>query len=603
MRIKALWIAAALALFLTGTAVAQQGEPPVEGQPAAAEPAPAPAEPTTQEPVTPEPAAAEPAAQPPSSVAGGVRSAATETAAALERGGRGAVEQGRSLWRDALIPIWDRIAAALPGVVKAVVVLLIFWIVAVSAGAGVRKLLGLTRLDDRAATEWGLAGLLRAKDGTARSIEAVAGTFVKWVILLFGFVAFFQALDLSMVAGPLEGIIDRIVGIVPNLLQAAVILFAYWVVATLLRMLVSRGLGAVGFDERVGRYIPKREIKGEEVGPSALVGRLAFYLVLLFGLAPFLDALGQRALVAPLSEMLEKALAFLPNVFGALIIFFLGHLIATVVREIVSSFLAATGVDGWLARAGLEKAVEKLKLSEVVGTIAYFFIIVPVIAASVEALGIDAIASPVTRTLDTMLQAVPLIFVALVVLAVGFFLARIVRRIVESFLKGVGFDSLPPKLGLGFLEPAPGKPGLSELAGAVVMLVILLLVVEQALASLQLDKLADLVGTLIAYLPQLAVGLALILAALSLSAYVGRLVESALGERSYGRTLAWIAKGAILLVGFSMGLNELGLAEDVVIVAVAAALGGTALALGLAFGLGGRERAREVIERAAPSGQ
>ncbi|MDH3405175.1 MAG: mechanosensitive ion channel, partial [Acidobacteriota bacterium] len=505
--------------------------------PAAVEPAPGAAAPS-------ETAGATPSRD---TIAGGVVAAAEETAGKVREGGVGIARQGRALWSDVLLPMWQRLASAVPGVLKALVLLLAFWVLAIASGAAVRKLLGMTKLDDRAARDWGLGGMLETKEGKARSIEQLAGTAVKWLVLLFGFVAFFQALDLSMVAGSLQGIIDRVVAILPRLLQAAVILFAYWVLASLLRLGVSRGLASVGFDERAARFIPEREVEGTVLRPSGLIGRLTFYVVLVFGLPPFLDALGQSSLVAPLSQMLEKALGFLPNVVGAVVIFFLGHLIATVVREIVTSFLAATGVDSGAQKLGLGAAVEKLKLSDIAGSVSYFFIIVAVIGAAVEALQIRAVSEPVTRTLETLLAAVPLVFVAVVVVGVGYFLARIVRGIVESFLAGVGFDQLPAKLGLDFIKPGEGRSAPSAIVATAVMVVIILLTAQQALATLRLEALANLTGSFIAYLPQLLVGLVVILAALALSGYAAGLVQSAVGPEGYGHVLSLVARWAILV--------------------------------------------------------
>ncbi|MBN2130507.1 MAG: hypothetical protein JW741_13485, partial [Sedimentisphaerales bacterium] len=188
--------------------------------------------------------------------------ATAEVAGAVKAGGGEVVRQGRGLWQEVVVPTLSRFAAALPSVVKAVIFLVAFWIVAMLAGAVVSKLLGLTRLDERAARDWGLAGLLEDKEGTSRSLAKLAGGVVKWVILLFGFVAFFNALNLEMVAGPLQNIVDKIVGVIPNLLKAAVILFVYWVVAAVARMVVAKGLGAAKFDERAGKYFPTREING-----------------------------------------------------------------------------------------------------------------------------------------------------------------------------------------------------------------------------------------------------------------------------------------------------------------------------------------------------
>ncbi len=523
----------------------------------------------------------------------------TEAAPAVE-GGNGVAEvteRGRRIWTDVLQPMLQRLAAGLPAILKAFGLLAVFWLVALLVGAGVRKALELTNLDDRAATNLGLDKMLEGEGGKRRSIAAMAGTGVKWVILAFGFLAFFDALQLSMVAGPLQNILDKITGVIPSLLQAAVILAVYWLVATLLKLAATKGLEAVGFDARAEKYIATREVKGEPVGPSGMVGRLLFYVVLLFGIPPFLDALGQESLVAPLREMLGKVFEFLPNIIGAVILLFIGKIVATIVREIVTNFLAAAGADRLAERFGIGKGEGARKLSEIGGVVVFFFVLIPIIVAAVDSLQMKAISDPIKGTLEQLLSAIPLLFVAVVIFAIGYFVAKAVRGLVESFLSGVGFDSLPQRFGLGFLEPKGDGPTLSSIAGTVVMAIILLLTAEQALASLELGELSQMVGSLIGYLPSLLVGLAIILAALSLGSYVGRLVEEALSGTEYSGVVSTVAKYAIVFLGFSMGLSQLGVGREIIQVAVSAVLGGSALALGLAFGLGGRERAKEIIER------
>ena len=217
----------------------------------------------------------------------GVGEAGGEIGGALKSGGGAVVEQSRSIWRETVVPAVERTSSALPGVIKAIVLLIAFWIVARLAGGLTSKLLGMTKLDNRAAQELGLEKMLQKPDGSRCSLEQLAGGFVKWVILLFGFIAFFNALNLQMVAGPLQNIVDKIVGVIPNLLKAAVILFVYWAVAALVKVGVTKGLGKLQFDTRAAKYFPAREIKGEKVGPSAMLGRLLFYVILLFGIPPF----------------------------------------------------------------------------------------------------------------------------------------------------------------------------------------------------------------------------------------------------------------------------------------------------------------------------
>ncbi|MEM7050362.1 MAG: mechanosensitive ion channel [Acidobacteriota bacterium] len=532
-----------------------------------------------------------------SSSVGAVGEAVSETAGAVSGGLAEVASQGKAQWREVLMPMGQRFAAAFPSVVKAIALLLLFWLVALLAGAAVRKVLSLTDKDEKLARDWGLEGFLKRSDGSERKVDDIAGTVVKWIILLFGFVAFFNALDLELVASPLQNVLNTVTGAVPSLLKAAVILLAYWAIGSVVKLAATKGLGALGFDQRAGRFLPPREIKGETVGPSALVGRLLFYIILLLGILPFLQALGQESLVAPLRDMMAKVLGFIPNIVAALILLFVGKIIATVVREIVTNFLAATGIDGVAERFGFGQGEKTKKVSEIAGAVAFFFIIIPILVAAVDSLKVQAISDPVKSTLEQLMAAIPLIFVALVVIAVGYYIARAVRGFVESFLSGVGFDGLPKRLGLSFLEPRDGAMSLSAIGGTVVMAVILLLTAEQALATLGLHQLSDLVGGLLAFLPSLGIGLAVILAALSLGHYVSELLGRVLASSAHRAIVQAVAKWAIVFLGFSMGLNQLGVGQEIIVIAVSAVLGGAALALGLAFGLGGREKAREIIDR------
>ncbi len=523
--------------------------------------------------------------------------ATTEAGATLKSGGSEVVRQGAGLWQDVAVPTLARFASALPSVVKAVILLVAFWIVAMLAGAGVSKLLNLTRMDERAARDWGLAGFLNGKEGQSRSLAKLVGVGVKWIILLFGFVAFFNALNMEMVAGPLQNIVDKIVGVIPNLLQAAVILFVYWAVAAVARMAVTKGLGAAKFDARTSKYFPTREINGVQMGPSALAGRLVFYVILLFGIPPFLQALGQQALVEPLQQMLGKTLAFLPNIVAAAIIVFVGGMIAMIVREVVANFLAAAGADAGAERLGFGRIFGSKKLSGVVGAIAYFFIIIPIVMAAVDSLQITAISGPVKSTLERILAAVPALLVAALIIAIGYAVARVVRGLVQSLLSNIGFDDVPEKLKLGFLKPREGHASLSAIAGTVVMFVILLLTAQQALDTLGFTQLSALADQVVRYLPSLFVGVLILVATLSLGQVVGTLVSQATQGSSHSRLVSGVAKYAIVFLGVSMTLDQLGVGTQIVSTAVGAVLGGTALALGLAFGLGGKDKAKEIIEK------
>jgi len=526
-----------------------------------------------------------------------VGEATSELGNSLRSGRRQAVTQSRKLWQDVLLPAGQRFATAIPVVLKALILLLAFWLAGTFAGTCVTKLLNMTQIDDRAIRDWGLEGLLKQPDGQKRSLAKLVGGAVKWLLILFGFVAFFNALNLVMVAGPLQNILDRIIGAIPNLLKAAAILFVYWVIAAVARAGVTRALGAMKFDARFGKHltVPADDDK-QPPAPSVMIGRLLFYVILLFGVPPFLQALGQQALVAPLQEMLAKALGFLPNLFAAAIILIVGRIVATIVREVVSNVLSASGADAGAAKLGLGKVMGTRTLSGICGKIAYFFIFIPILVAAIDSLGITAISDPIKAMLQKILEAVPAMLVAAVIIAIGYVVAKIVRSLIESFLSGVGLDALPDRLGLSFLSAKEGQLPPSGVIGAATAVIIMLITAQQACASLRFQQLADLLRRVVEYLPSLLVGIVILLAALSLANYLAALVAKALEGHQNATLLSGVTRYAVLLLGAGMALEQLGVGKEIVTIAVAALFGGGAIAVGLAFGLGGKDRARELIE-------
>jgi small-conductance mechanosensitive channel len=261
------------------------------------------------------------------------------------------------------------------------------------------------------------------------------------------------------------------------------------------------------------------------------------------------------------------------------------------------NFLSAAGADTGAEKLGFGKVLGQKKISQIGGLIVYLFIIIPIVISAIDSLQIKVISEPMTAMLERILGAVPALLVAVIILVIGYAIACFVKRVVQNFLSGVGFDQLPEKLGLSFLKPGDGRATLSSIGGTVVMLVILLLTAQQALELLGMFSLANFIVWVIAYLPNLAAGLIILLAALSLGQFVGRLASGAAQGSSYSALIGRVAKYAIIFLGASMALNQLGVSKEIVTATVSMVLGAAALAFGLAFGLGGRDRAKEFIDR------
>ena len=138
--------------------------------------------------------------------------------------------------------------------------------------------------------------------------------------------------------------------------------------------------------------------------------------------------------------MIDKVLAFLPNLLAATLILAAGWLLARVIQRVVSNLLAAVGADRLAENTGVASALGEQKLSGLIGLLLYVFILIPVLVAALNTLRLDAITAPASDMLQTLLAALPLLFGAALVLVIAFFVGRVVAGVVANVLAGIGLS-------------------------------------------------------------------------------------------------------------------------------------------------------------------
>ena len=319
-------------------------------------------------------------------------------------------------------------------VVLALVILVVGWLLALLFAAITRNLLKRTNIDNRLAGQMG-------SDKAALSIEDVSGKLVFYFVLLITLVAVFQALNLVVIAASFNQILEAILQFIPKLLGAAILALVAWAVATILRLIVSKGLGMFKFDDKLGEEAGLAEEGRPPLSDS--LATIVYWFVWLIFLPAILGVLNLGGLLLPIQDMVAVLLTYLPNVFGALVVVLIGWFVARVVRIITVNFFVAIGTDKLGERVGLTGNVTGGQtLSQIIGLVVYILILIPVIIAALQVLDIAAISVPATNMLNSFLAAVPLIFGALVILAVTYLLARVVASLVTALLSGVGFNKV-----------------------------------------------------------------------------------------------------------------------------------------------------------------
>ncbi len=517
--------------------------------------------------------------------------------------------------------IFQQLIAFIPNLLAAVAILLIGLIVAFVAKAIIKGLLNRTSIDNRIAA----SVMGRSDSGDLPKVEELIGSIVFWIVILFTVVAVLQALQLEVVSRPLGNFLDQVTGFLPKLLGALIFLGVAWLVATVVKLITTRGLQAARLDERVNQQPAGTTPAPNQLSLSDTIGNALYWFIFLLFLIPILDTLGLQQGLQPVQNLVGEILSILPNILAAVLIAGVGWLLAQVVRRIVTNLLATTGIDQAGVKFGLRRTTGGQTLSGIIGTIVYVLILIPVAIAALNALQIDAISVPAIAMLQQILNALPGIFTAALILIAAYFIGRFLSDLVTSILTSLGFNSIfsalglpsptrqrtvsPPRTPSVVVTPPPttGSPTVlqpqsnaaqqlatrtpSELVGIITLVGIMLFATLAAVNILNIPALTALVGGLVLILGKILAGLVVFGVGLFLANLVFNIITSS-GDRQ-AQILAQVARIAIIAFVSALALNQIGIASDIVNLAFGLLLGALAVALALAFGLGGREIAKE----------
>ena len=543
-------------------------------------------------------------------------------------------------------PIWPVLAFVL--------ILLVGYVVARLVASAVKALFAKTGIDRTIA---------RHVDETPAQLDRIAGSVAFWTVMVLALIIALDAIDLRAISEPLGSFVNEVLGFIPNLIGAVILGIVAFIVASVLRALTTRALRAAHVDERVAEAstgTPARDREpmpiseagvgshpAGEVGPGAdadlaaarqraearLEGRPAdddapredgprerslskslgdavFYLVWLLFLPAILGELELGGILGPVQGLVNEVLGFIPNLLLAAVIVVVGAFVAKVLRRIVESLAAAAGADRLSERVGLHRATGGSSLSRLLGLIVYILVLVPVIVAALQALDVEAVTAPASAMLAQFLEAIPRIFVAVLILGIAFVVGRLVASLVSNLLAGVGFNRLFEGLGFRSVSsevaattdaPSAAEEGRLDtktpagLAGWVVLVGVMLFAATEAASALGLGALAVLIAEFTVLAGQVLLGLIIFAVGLYLSNLAYSAVKSNASEQS--DVLAVAARVSILVFAGAMALKQMGLADSIVNLAFGLILGAIALAAAIAFGWGGRDAAKRQIEK------
>jgi small-conductance mechanosensitive channel len=214
------------------------------------------------------------------------------------------------------------------------------------------------------------------------------------------------------------------------------------------------------------------------------------------------------------------------------------------------------------------------------------------------------IGDSLQQALDSFFGFLPNLLGFIVILAIGWVIARVVKAAVTKALQKVGLDRALHSGSTGqYVDRVAPDTSPSRLIGALAFWFIFLGALAIAVSQLGIDALDNFVAAIGAYLPNIVAAVLIFVVAGAIAAAIAGLVARTMGDTPTGKVVGSVAPVLVMAIATFMILNQLQIAPEIVTLTYGLLLGAAALALALAFGLGGREVAGRMLEDAYSKGQ
>lgn len=368
---------------------------------------------------------------------------------------------------------------------------------------------------------------------------------------------------------------DLALEILEKIGTALVILLVTWLLAKGVKWAFAKLVDNVSF-------LKRSTSSGDSIGEQ--LGKIVSLVIWLLGLLAILQVFSLGEVMQPITTLLDDIMGFIPNIIGAGLIFFIGLMVARIVRDLTVTTLQTVNFDKWVNRGGAETLTGNNQLSKTIGTIIYAVIIIFVSIMALEALSLDSVSEPASDMLGLILDAIPRIIGAALLLGIGYLVARFVAQLAREVLPGLGVDRALTDTGV-----LPAGSSVSGIIARVAQIAIILFFAIAATRLLGFPELTAILDEVLELGGRVVFGGVVIAFGFLIAGVLARLI----GE---GSLAASIVKWAAIVLFIFMGLQFMGVGQEIVQTAFSALMIGGAVAAALAFGLGGRDWAGKKLE-------
>ncbi|GAM15373.1 mechanosensitive ion channel [Mesobacillus selenatarsenatis] len=327
-----------------------------------------------------------------------------------------------------LVGMFSTIAAAIPNILKAGLILLFAWLIAsalkflIQKGGktlGVHEKLSKYKLTDD-------------NQQTTNAVDKVAN-IVFYLVLLMALPAVLSALNLHGVSEPFENMIEGILSFIPKLFAAALILLVGYFVAKIVRDILTNFLQSIGTETLVQRFGLSRLFEGTSL--SRVIGTVAFVLILIPTVIAALERLDVEGISEPAIAMLNDILTMIPNIIVAIILVMIGLWLGKWLKKFTTDLLRRIGFDSYFKGVTVGSAAKRpnsLSLSEIIGYIVQVIVVLLFVAEALNVVNLDFFVDLARGVIAYL----PHVIAAIVILGVGLWLGSLAKKVLSSILQG-----------------------------------------------------------------------------------------------------------------------------------------------------------------------
>lgn len=309
----------------------------------------------------------------------------------------------------------------------------------------------------------------------------------------------------------------------PELLLALLVLLIGFFVAKFLENLTYKMLRKARVNERLGN-------KNEKWTVEKIISKVVFFVVLILAFVLFFNILNLNSMAMPFVSMYSGLTGAFLNILKAGLILLFAWVLATVVKKVIQMAGNKLNLNKYVAKTGMDAhPADQAKWTDTAANVAYYLIFLLFIPAVLNALGIDGLSGPFEGMLASFFNFIPKLVSAAVVFFIGWFVAKLVRNLLEKFLQSAGADRLADRLNISsFFEGT----SISKVVGIIAFILIMIPVSITALEILDLDGISGpavgMLNDILAMLPKIAIAIILVLVGIVAAKWVKDIVVSLL---------------------------------------------------------------------------